>query len=167
MALEFLDPTLTPYAVSFLFVFAIVFGLLSITKREKTDSQGNVKESHVLFDKKINAIIALAFAIFAVTYEPFVRGLQTFLPIATILLVVAFFIVFLRSVFKRKKDKEESDTLPIAVAIAVLLIVLATVGSQILDLFQIDFDRENLLALIGLAAIVIIFFAAYSKPEKK
>jgi preprotein translocase subunit SecG len=167
MALEFLDPTLTPYAAAFLLVFAIVFGLLSVAKHEKRDKQGNVVESTPLFDRKVNAIIALAFGLFSVLYEPFVTGLQTFLPLATIFLLIVFFIIFLKRVFGGGKEGEKSDTLPIAVTLAVLLIVMTALGDQIVAMLPINIESTTLLWLSGLLIIILLFYAVYSRPEKK
>lgn len=144
----FLDPTLTPYFAAFLFVFAIVFGLLSVSK---------------LMDKRVNAIIAVAFGLFAVLYEPFVTGLQVFLPIATIFLIIVFFIVFLKKVFGEKKEK--SDTLPIAVTLAVLLGAMSVLGDELALLLPIGIEPIMFVWLSGLVIIILIFAAVWSRKE--
>ncbi len=144
-----IDPAITPFVATFLFVFAIVFGLLTISK---------------LFPKNVNALLALVFALFSVFYEPLVVGLQEFMPIAAIFLIIVFFIVFLKKVFGKEKGGHASDLLPIVVSLVLLLLVLATFGGGelIVSLLRpFGFDPSDAIYFVGLIIIIIIFVAVY------
>ena len=105
---EFIDPTLLPTIGAFIFVFAMVFGLLSYVKK---------------FNSAVNLVIAGAFGFFAVLYEPLVSGLMTFVPIAAIIFAALFFFLILKEVFKGKEGSK-TETFPLLVALALLLLVL-------------------------------------------
>jgi len=155
--LPFIDATYTPYVATFVFVFAIMFGVLSFAK--------------ILgFDKRINAAIAAVIAFFATSYEPFVVGMAEYMPVIAAIFVVIFFIVFLKKIFgKDEKEKgKPSDMLPIGIALAFLLIVLAIMWDRIYGFVPYGFDASNVLWIIGIIIIVIIFWVAYKhKPTEK
>jgi tellurite resistance protein TehA-like permease len=160
MATFLIDTAQIPYVATFLLVFAIVFGLLSTLKHEKKQ-HGKVVESAPLFDKKVNAIISVVFALFAVLYEPLVSGLQEFMPFIATGLIVVFFIIFIKKLFSGDENKKPADYLPIVVSIAVLLFVLSAVGSSLLDFLPAAVDRTQAMWVIGIALILIIFYAVY------
>ncbi len=154
MALDFIDPTILPFLSTFLFVFAVVFGLLSIAKG---------KDDKVLFKNSVNVIIAVVFAAFAVSYEPLVTTLQQVIPFAAALLLVLFFFVFLKRIFGSKQG-QHFDALPFVVVIGFLLILLGlfwdSLGFSVLGL-----SSSNVMWLLGILLVVVIFFAAYKhKP---
>ena len=150
MALDFIDPAVIPYLSTFLFVFAVVFGLLSIAKG---------KDDKVLFKNSVNAIIAVVFAAFSVTYEPLVAALQQFIPLAAALLLIVFFFVFLRRLFGSKTG-QHFDALPFLVVISFLLLLVGLFWDS-LGLSLPGMSSSNMMWLIGIIIVIMIFLAAY------
>ncbi len=143
-----------PVIGAFLFVFAIVLGLLSTAK---------------LFDKKnVNVAIAAVFGLFSAIYEPFVSGIQTFLPITAIALIIIFFFVLIRKLFGKKEgQKDEFDSVPIAVVLISLLIVLVSQWDRVRGFLPAGVDAANVAWGLGIIAVLIIFWVVYSHKEEK
>lgn len=153
MPLDFIDPSVVPLLSTFLFVFAVVFGLLSIAKGKEGP----------LFKNSVNVIIAVVFAAFSVMYEPLVTALQQLIPFAAALLLVLFFFVFLRRLFG-SKDQQQFDALPFVVVIGFLLLLIGLFWGDI-GFSVAGLSPSNVLWLIGVAFVIAIFFAAYKhKP---
>ena len=153
MAISFIDTAYAPFVSTFLLVFGVVFGMLVYSKIGD-------------FSRKINAVIALAFAFFAVVYEPLVLGLQQYMPIAIILFVVLFFVVFLKKIFEGKEGQTMNDTLPIAASLGILLLVFMVQGEGIASFLPGGVDVNTMLWIIGIIFAVLIFYAAYSYKGK-
>ena len=149
------DPLL-PYVGAFLFVFAIILGLLSTAK--------------IFGDKKnVNIAIAGVFGLFSAMYEPFVTGIQTYLPISGIILIIIFFFVLVKKLFEGKKDaqgKSTSDVLHVGVVVASLLILLGTQWDRVRGFLPASFDPSTVLWIIGLFLVFIIFWIAYAQQHK-
>ena len=145
MAINFIDPTTLPFVAAFLFVFAVVFGALSYA--------GVLGEQ-----RKVNVLIALAFAIFAVLFEPFVTGLQAVLPFAVIGIVIIFFLLFLKKAF----GEDAKDAVPIVVSLAIGLLLLGILWDKI-GFSLPGLDSTNVLWLIVIIIMVLIFFVAYKQ----
>lgn len=153
MAVEFtVDPGLLPFLGAFLFVFAIVFGLLSYAKMFG-------------FPKNVNAAIALVFGIFAASFEPFRSGLFNILPILVIPLVILFFLVFVKEVFKPKKEGETYDAFPPVILLGTALILLGVFWNS-LGIAVEGVSSTNMLWLVGIALAILIFVVAYQQPTK-
>ena len=150
MALDFIDSAVIPFLSTFLFVFAVVFGLLSIAKG---------KDDKVLFKNSVNVIIAVVFAAFSVTYEPLVAALQQFIPLAAALLLIVFFFVFLRRLFGSKTG-QHFDALPFLVVISFLLLLVGLFWDS-LGLSVPGMSSSNMMWLIGIIIVIMIFLAAY------
>lgn len=146
----FHDPTIVPFLGAFLFVFAVVFGLLSMAKG---------KDEKALFRNNVNAIIAIAFAAFSVMYEPLVTGLQQFIPLAAGILLVLFFVVFIKRVFGGKKG-DKFDALPFVVVISLLLAILSIFWGS-LGFSVAGLSSTNVLWLIGIGVVIAILYASY------
>ncbi len=148
-----LDIIFLPYIAAFLFVFAIVLGLLTSAK---------------MFNKNINAALAAVFGIFSAMYEPFVTGVQTYLPIAAGVLIIVFFFVLVKKLFGEKKDaagKSEHDSLPMMVVLISLLIVLISQWDRVKNLLPAGWDVTNIGWGLAIAVILIVFWAVYKhKP---
>jgi len=150
-----LDPFI-PYVAAFFFVFAIVLGLL---------------ESANLFNKnkRVNAVIAAVFGIFSAMYEPFVAGMQTYLPIAAGILIIIFFVVLLKKLFGGKKDgsgKSSHDSLPMVVVLISLLLVLISQWDLVKNFLPASWDATAVGWILAIIVILIVFWAVYKhKPE--
>ena len=145
-----LDTTMLPLATTFLFIFAIVFGLLT-----------SVKEDRFFKNNKVNAAIAAVFGIFSASYEPLVQIMQQYIPIVSLLLIVVFFIVFIKKTFGHKSESS-SDKLPRLVTLAMLLLLIGVFWNDVAHYLPVAVDPTAALWIIGLVIIVMIFWAAYT-----
>ena len=148
------DPVIAPIILAFIFVFAVVYGLLSSSK---------VLE----FKRPVNAAIAVVFAGFSASYEPFVVMIQDIMPVASIFLIIIFFIVFVKkNLFKEKKDgekSESSDLLHLGVSMALLLVVLGSMGDILVQYLPAGIDASSVLWIAGILIILILFWIGYKK----
>ena len=136
------------FLITFLFVFAVVFGVLSL---------GNVFKNRI-----VNGIVSLAIALFASSYQPFVSMLFTYLPGVTGLFIVMFFIAFMLELFGlRKERKQTGETIMVG---GIVLLVLLTVGYQALTMLDMEIpylgNAENVAFLVGFIIIIAIIAAA-------
>ena len=140
------------YVASFMFVFAIIFGVLNYAK--------------ILgFSKHVNAIVAIVFGAFSVVYEPFVLGMAQYMPYAAALFVVIFFILVIKKAFTGGKD-EKFDALPIVVSLVIMLIIVGMFWQQLSYFIPINVDPMNVLWAIGIIVVLGIFWAVYKHKEK-
>ncbi len=156
MVVPFLDPSLTPFFTTFLFVFAVVYGALG--------TAGVFKE------KGVNIIIALAFGLFAATYQPLVSALQQFLPIAAAIIVVLFFILLIKKVFMGDKKEGKSqffDSLPVAIGLGLGLLLVGILWKDFAGYLPYGISPVNALWLIVIIVVVILFLAFYRHNEPK
>jgi len=153
MPISFLDITMMPQIATFLFVFAIMYGILTYAK--------------ILgFAKGVNVIIAVVIGFFATAYEPFVYGMSEYMPFIAVVFLVVFFILFLKKIFSSEKGDKHIDALPIGIALAALLMVLAIMWDRVSMYVPAGFDASNILWIIGILIVVAIFWLAYrQKPS--
>src|SRR3989338_6485060 len=161
MAITFLDPTIMPYVASYLFVYALVFGLMSYVKTEDKD-----KHKSTMFNKKVNALLALAIAAFAVMYEPLVEGLMTYLPIASIILIVLFFVMFLKNALDGKDDKKPKNPFPTIVSLAILLVLLGISYTSLTPYIPTGIDPSNVFWALGILIAVLFFWMIYKTSNE-
>src|SRR3989344_2337482 len=135
--IPFIDAATVPYVGTFLLVFAVVYGLLSFA--------GSGKSKFLGFDKRVNAIIAVVFAFFAVMYQPLVLGLQEFMPFAIVGLIVIFFAMFIKKLFG---GSGSHDTFPQVVSLGILLILLGVFRNDLVQFLPSGFDVNNMLWII-------------------
>jgi hypothetical protein len=148
MALEILE--YLPQITSFLFVFAIIYALLIFTGIFATT-------------RRTAALLSVVIAFFSVMYSPLVSLLQSILPIASIVLVFLFFIVFIKKLFVGGKV---SDTMPVTVVLAISLILVGVLWDSIAVSLPAPFTADAMLWLIGVFIIILIFFAVYAYEPK-
>ncbi len=149
MVLEAIPPDILAFATSFLFIFAVVFGLLVYTKIFKET-------------RAVPAVIAVVFGIIASLYAPFVIFLQAIIPFAAIILVLLFFIIFLRTLLGGGGGKKRIDPWPAVVSLGISLILLGIFWDQLAGYFGLTIrESENLLLLAGVVIIIAIFYIAY------
>lgn len=152
MALEFISPEHVPFLSTFLLVFAVVFGLLAVSKAAG-------------MDRRVNAVIALSIAMFSSFYRPLVDGLQQYMPLLVAALIIVFFAVLLKKVFQRDDEKKHVDAFPIIIALGLLLVVLIVISDSFVALMPAGSDPSTILWIIGFVVVVLFFWAAY-KIEK-
>ncbi len=160
MAITFLDPTILPYVASFLFVYALIFGLMSYVKT------GPKENRSTMFNKKVNALLALAIAAFAVMYEPLVEGLMTYLPIASIILIVLFFVMFLKNALDGKDDKKPKNPFPTIVSLAILLVLLGISYTSLTPYIPTGIDPSNVFWALGILIAVLFFWMIYKTSNE-
>ena len=138
--------------IPFLFMLAIVYGALDV--------------SGVFKNRRVNAVIALVFAIFTLTYEPAVNFVNQIMPFALIFFVVFFFIGFVIKI--AKKGAEKDFTLLIIIA-GLILLLLGTQGAGFIGNFMPGFEEQgnNILVIAGIVFIGVIFLAAYKMTKEK
>lgn len=148
----FIESEFLPSITAFLFVFAVVYGLLA-----RANLFGGI-------NTRVAAVVALVVAFFTIMYEPFVSYMQGLMPIAAIILIILFFIVLIQNIIGSKAG-ESADSLPIVVVLAVLLLVLGLLWDK-LAIRLPGISSENILWLIGIVIIAMIFIAVYKHPKQ-
>lgn len=149
------NPALHPI-LPFLFVLAIVFGLLEVVD--------------VFKKKSVNVLLALVFAFFAAGYEPFVSFF--FVNFGLILwgFVFLFFIAFIMEAIGmrgKKKVPPGKEHLPMVVVTIIILILGAAGFAYIKDLEIPVVGTDNFLMIIGLILLVVLFYYAYEYGRGK
>ncbi|HIG96920.1 MAG TPA: hypothetical protein HA230_01065 [Candidatus Aenigmarchaeota archaeon] len=152
MAISLIDPVVMPFISTFLFVFALIFGLLSYSKIGE-------------FNKKVNALLALAIAGFSVMYEPLVLGMQQYMPIAAAVLIVVFFFALLKKIFGKKEGDKAGDTVPLIITLAVLLLLMVAFGQNLTSFLPAGMDPQSVLWGVGIIIAVLFFWLIYKTKE--
>lgn len=150
MAIALIDPTMAPFVVSFLFVFGMVGGLLSV--------KSPINNIYA------NLAIAGAFSIFAVSNKAFMDYLHGLIPFALVLFVVIFFVVLVKRSLGSEKGKK-IDTFPIAVALASLLLAMTIIGDSVARLVP-GVDPDMFIWMTGILVIVLIFYTVYKHGKQ-
>jgi hypothetical protein len=147
--ISFLNPATMAQVSTFLFVFGTVFGLMTYSKLLE-------------FDKRVNALISLAIAFFAMVYEPLVVNLTTYMPIAAGIIAVLFFVMLIKKVLggdkKEGAGKQERDTLPIIVALGIMLILLAVFSDMLIPLLPSGISADSVLWGAGILVVILFFW---------
>jgi len=147
MVFESIPEEMILFATSFLFVFAIVFALLIYTKL--------FKES-----RAASGIIAAVIGFAAALYAPFALIIKQIIPFGAIVLVIIFFIVFIKTLFKHGEGKK--DVVPAIIVLAVSLLLLGVFWNDISSHLGLTIaDSQNLLYIVGIVIILGIFYAVY------
>ena len=143
------NPTLQPF-LPFLFVLAIVYGLLSIV--------------NIFKSKPVNVVISLVFAFFAAGYSPFVNFF--FLNFGLILwsFVILFFIAFIMEAIGlrgRKKVPHGKENLAMVI-VTIIIILFAAAGFAFIEDLDVPYvGTDNFLMILGLVLLVVIIYYAY------
>jgi len=132
------------FIASLLFVFAVSYALLV--------------KSNVIPVKGANVLIALVIGFFSASYAPLAQFLQGLLPIAAILLVAGFFLIFARNLV----GKGQKDAVPSAVALATALMLLAVLWNRIVPLLPAGIDPNTVLWVLGILIVLFIFYVIYN-----
>ncbi len=136
------------YLIPFIFTFALVFGVLAISNAFKNQ-------------KNVNAMIAIAIALFATIYPPYTKILYNWLPYLCILFIVIFVISMLKDLFvksEKSQDKSENSqqSWPVLITIAILFLVFMFIYPSIPLPNSSLISSQDILLIIGLAFIAII-----------
>lgn len=139
----------TNFIIPFLFVLAVVFGVLRISKAFK----GNAA---------VEVIISLVIAFFAATFPPFTSMLFNILPSVTLFFIAMFFIVFVLEIVG-VRGKRGGDYVTNLIIYGILILVLFTIvasHSELIPKLGI-ISQDDLVLGVGLIFILSIFWAAF------
>ncbi len=142
------------YATTFIFVFALIYGLLDLVARKKGG----------FFPKRSNILIALAFALISIAYTPVISFIWSLLPIASVILIVLFFVAFVIKIFESDQQKK-TDYKPMMVVMVLLLIVIGSSWDKISAMIPFGMSSD-MLWLIGLVVVGLLFYGAYKSGEE-
>ena len=137
------------FIASLLFVFAVSYALL--TKVE------------VIKVKGANIVIALVIGFFAASFAPLSQFLQGILPIAAILLVLAFFIEFARKLV----GKDQKDAVPMTVGLILSLMLLGVLWNRVAPQLPVGVDPTQLLWMLGVVIVLLIFYLVYHHKQSE
>jgi hypothetical protein len=127
---------------SMLFVFAVVFGTLSVVNK---------------FNSRVNILIALVFAFSVLSYTPFLEFIWNLMPIASILIILLFFIRLILDVFKI--DQNRIDATSLVVSLGLILLVLGSVWNHIFEYYIGTIPSTDLLWGIAIVIFLLMLFS--------
>lgn len=134
--------------IPFLFVLAIIFGILELTK--------------IFRNRGVNFLIALAIAFFTISNAAFINMLWSYFGSITTFFIIMFFIAFTFEIFGLRRG-QHPPTSAIIIDGAILFILL-TAGFLHADLIpELPFlgGGQNLVFLFIIIFILVIFWAAF------
>lgn len=147
------------FLIPFLFVLAIVFGVLEL--------------SNVFKNRAVNFIVALSLSLFTVSNSAFINLLWSYFGSISVFFIAMFFIAFVFEIFGVRKKGQPVGGDSILVNGAVLFVLLS-IGYLYIDMVpSIPFvgGGENLLLLFAVIFILAVFWAAYkvgaTEPARK
>ena len=135
--------------IPFLFVLAIIFGVLELTK--------------IFQNRGVNFLVALAIAFFTITNTAFVDMLWSYFGGITTLFIIMFFIAFIFEVFGLRKPGQHQPTSSIIINGGILFILLSIgflYANQIPELPFLG-GGQNLIFLFIIIFILVIFWSAF------
>jgi hypothetical protein len=139
--------------IPFLFVLAIIFGILELTG--------------VFRNRGVKLLISLSIAFFTVTNSAFVELLWSQFALISGFFIVMFFIAFVLQVFGiRGQAPTGGEGIMINGAILVLLLVFGFASSNLLPQIPFLGGGTNLISIAALILILVIFWAAFKTGEQ-
>ncbi|MFH1474127.1 MAG: hypothetical protein ABIE55_04545 [Candidatus Aenigmatarchaeota archaeon] len=150
MAIDLIALQSSEFLIPFLFVMAVVFGVLEITK--------------VFKNRGVNFVIALAISFFAVGNATFVGFLWAQFGNITAFFIVMFFIAFILEMFGLRRPSKESRSesgMLITGAVLFLMLALGFTYSDLIPSLPYIGNGNNLIILFAIVFILAIFWAAF------
>jgi hypothetical protein len=138
--------------VPFLFMLAIVYGALDV--------------AGVFRNRRVNALIALVFAFFTLTYAPAIEFINQIMPFAIMFFVVFFFLGFVIKIAKKGVDKDYNLLI---IILGLILLLFATQGPGFISSFAPGFEEQgnNIMVISAVVFIGVILLAAYKLSIKE
>lgn len=138
------------FLISFLFVFAVVFGVI--------DLSGIFKKNRI-----VTAVIALSMAAFATGYVPFMNILWDLLPKLVWFFIAIFIVAFVIKIFRVKNGTDPGTSLLFT---GIILMILLTAGFYILEKtpkisIPVVGSGDNLFFLVGFIAFLLLLWFTY------
>ena len=141
--------------ILFLFVFAIVFGVIEVTR--------------IFRNRGVNFLISLAISFFATANPAFVTFIEPQLGNVAIFFIFMFFIVFVFEVFGlrgvRKREPEEG--MIINGAILLILLIFGFMHADLIPELPLVGNGTNFIVLVVLVFILVIFWAAFKAGREE
>lgn len=131
------------YLLPALLVFAITYGALEV--------------AGIFQNRRVNSIIALVIAFFAISNPQIVQLTYSVMPYAALIFIAIFFIGILLSPIRGKGEKNYEL---IAIICALGLVWLASHESFVAKLIP-GLPATDILTILGLILIIIIFLMVY------
>jgi hypothetical protein len=150
MALDLIALQSNELLIPFLFTFAIVFGVLEITK--------------IFRNRGVNLVIALALSFFAIGNTTFVSFLWSQFGNITAFFIVMFFIAFILEMFGLRRPSVESRSESGMIITGAVLFVMLALGftySNLIPSLPYIGSGDNLIIFFALVFILAIFWAAF------
>jgi len=133
------------FLISFMFTFALVYGILIVS---------NVFKGQ----KRVNILISISIALFASLYENYVSFLFQWMSYIVIFFIIVFLLSILRNLFEWKAIKKNWKTL-------ITIVILFLIFLSIYPYFQISLGNyvssQDILLTIGLVFIILILAIGY------
>ena len=142
------SPIMQDFAMPFLFVFAVTFGVLRISEVFKENT-------------KVEALISVIIAAFAISNPGTLSFLKSIMPFAVLGMVAIFGIVFLWKIGKTMTEGEKMDWGVVAVLLMSGLLVLATPSVWEIIPNTRFFKRADVIFVAGLAIVAALFLFAH------
>jgi hypothetical protein len=145
--------------IPFVFVLAIVFGVLELTK--------------IFRNRAVNFLIAIAIAFFTISNATFVEILWSQFGIITAFFIIMFFITFTLKVFGLRgpkvpgQEKRTDEGLVVSGAILFLFLALGFMYSNLIPTLPYVGAGSNLIILVVLILILVIFWAAFRSGREQ
>jgi amino acid transporter len=137
--------------IPFLFVLAIIFGVLELT--------------HVFRNRGVNFLIALAISFFTISNTAFVNALWSYFGVITAFFIFMFFIAFILEVFGFRKPKHPQESREEGmIVIGAILLLLLTFGfmySSMIPELPFIGGGSNVIILFAIIFILVIFWMAF------
>lgn len=141
--------------ILFLFVFAITFGVIELTK--------------IFKNRGVNFLISIAISFFAVTNTTFIAFIEPQLGNVAIFFIFMFFIVFVFEVFglRGTRQRKPEEGMIINGAILLILLIFGFMHSDLIPELPFIGNGTNFIVLVVLVFILVIFWAAFKAgPEQ-
>jgi len=136
------------FFIPFLFVLAVVFGVLQLV--------------NIFKNKAVNAVISLAIAFFAASNSVFVATLNAQLGNITTFFIIMFFIAFVMELFGfRGRGKDYTESLVLQGGILFVLLAIGFMFQDQIPTLPLIGGGTNLILLIAVILILAIFWAAF------
>jgi Na+/H+ antiporter NhaC len=118
----------------------------------------------------VNALIAVVFAFFTLTYAPATEFITSIMPLAIIFFVVFFFLGFVvKAVSKGLSDeKGNKDFTLLIIILGLALLLFATQGPGVIGRFLPGFEEQasNIMVISAVVFIFVILLSAYKLSKQ-
>ncbi len=142
------SPVFQDFALPFLFVFSLTFGVLRVS--------GVFKDND-----KVDILIGLIIAAFAVTNSSTVSFIRYVMPIAVLGMVGVFGIVFLWKIGKMLTEGEKMDWGVVAVLLMGAMLALMSPATWSIIPANRLVDKSDILFIAGLVVVGALFLFAH------